>query len=179
MALLTRIKKGVKNIFETRKFLAETIYSIFVALLWHLIVFLFTKMISYTSFLPKKQNICVAQLRKKVRFYEKIFAIKSWKDKIPQYISKDGFSKKTFERIDMKYLEEFIAETLRAEWNHYLCCVCVPFIFFANEIKIAFWLTFLVVFGNLPCIMIQRYNRARLFILHSYTLRKKTTPEVI
>ena len=60
------------------------------------------------------------------RFYTKYLKIKKWKDYLPQYISKNGFSKRNLmsvTKLNVKYINNFILETCRAEWNHFVCCL--------------------------------------------------------
>lgn len=102
------------------------------------------------------------KLLKKEKFYEVVFKIKLWKDKIPQYVSKNGFSKKNLKSLNINYLKDFISETYRAEANHILCCMVIPTLFFLSKTNVALILSCLTFLGNIPCIMIQRYNRFRI-----------------
>ena len=83
--------------------------------------------------------------------------IKKWKDLIPQYVSKSGFSKKKMVSLKIDYIKKFIAETYRAELDHLFCCFVIPIIFFLNTAKLSIILSTIVIICNLPCIIIQRY----------------------
>lgn len=98
------------------------------------------------------------------RFYERIFAIKRWKDRLPdaaRWLS-GGFAKGMLSARDPEYLARFIRETRRGELCHRMAIYCVPAFLLWNP-----WWASLVIFvyalaANLPCILVQRYNRLRL-----------------
>ena len=98
------------------------------------------------------------------RFYERRFAVKRWKDRLPDAAPwfPDGFAKKTLVSVDADYLARFIQETCRGEACHWAMLSAAPLFFLWNPwwadcVMIAFALT-----ANLPCIFAQRYNRLRL-----------------
>jgi glycosyl-4,4'-diaponeurosporenoate acyltransferase len=97
------------------------------------------------------------------RFYEKIFLIKSWKDTLPDAAGwfRDGFPKATLRTAKPDFLARFLCETWRGELVHWLALLSVPLFCVWNP-----WWAVLVngayaVAANLPCILVQRYNRAR------------------
>jgi glycosyl-4,4'-diaponeurosporenoate acyltransferase len=134
--------------------------------MWHIVVFVFAVSQSPNTFLRCVDvgKVSFSELKKKISFYENILKIKKWKDMVPQFSSK-SFSKKNLESLDLKYLLRFVAETLRGEWNHAVCCTIIPFLFFITDFFSALSFSFLVILANLPCVFIQRYNRARLYRL--------------
>jgi len=136
--------------------------SLFVILVWHFVVFIYITRRGYKFFYRNNKIKDIKVFQKREKFYENIFKIKFWKDKIPQYIGKNGFSKKNFKSFNFSYLKEFIAETYRGEIYHAECCMIIPLLFFASSLNIAICLSIFIIFINLPCIFIQRYNRARL-----------------
>lgn len=99
------------------------------------------------------------------RFYEKHFKISLWKDKLPQFseITHKGFSKSSLKGIDKKYLSRFYLETVRAEFCHRLLILISP-LFYALNTNPAWGITFTILFalGNIPFIIVQRYNRPRI-----------------
>lgn len=147
---------------DFENFLKSFLISVVIVTLWHYISF---KLVSFqsNSFFYKEENYLDEILFfKKEKIYENVFKIKYWKDKIPQYVSKNGFSKKKIETFDLEYLKKFISETYRAEINHFLCCLIIPFLFFNKYAIISTIISILIVIGNVPCILIQRYNRLRI-----------------
>ena len=94
------------------------------------------------------------------RFYDNVFHIRQWKDYIP---SVSSFNKKNLSpNPDITYLYRFILESVRAELCHILAIIFSFAIMFITppsaDRKILLW----TVAVNIPCIMIQRFNRPRL-----------------
>jgi glycosyl-4,4'-diaponeurosporenoate acyltransferase len=95
-------------------------------------------------------------------FYQRVFKIRRWKDLIPSFPGLIHFSKKHLNKESPEYLNRFIRETCRGELNHLrLIVFSLSFIFFNPIIAFLFIFIFTLIF-NVPCIMIQRYNRPRL-----------------
>ena len=97
------------------------------------------------------------------QFYERAFCIKSWKDRLPDAARwfGGGFAKGSLARRDHGYLQQFIRETWRSELCHWAAIACAPVFFLWNPwwgdvINVTYALA-----ANLPCILVQRYNRAR------------------
>ena len=111
------------------------------------------------------------------RFYRNVLKIHRWKDRMPQHIGKDGFSKAKLEqRLTEEYLALFLMETCRGEWYHTAALGGIPILLLCNP----FWLgasismPLLLVHGG--CIVIQRYNRARLLAVCSKKDRSIAVP---
>ena len=115
------------------------------------------------------------------QFYERVFAIKWWKDWMPDGARwfTGGFAKGTLNAKEPEYLARFIRETWRGEPCHWLAlCFVPPFLlwnpWWGDLIIIAYALA-----ANLPCILVQRYNRLRLARLMAArtprTMRTKTS----
>lgn len=140
----------------------KILYNLIFLTIWHYVVFLIVNKPGYKFFYKECVEFEPMFFKKRERFYEKVFKIKIWKDLIPQYTSKSGFSKKNMMSLKIDYIKEFIAETYRAEIDHVFCCFATPFIFFANSFTSSVIFSILVFIFNLPCVLIQRYNRFRL-----------------
>ena len=92
--------------------------------------------------------------------YQDVFRIRLWKEYVP---AMGTFDKKHLaSALKADYLTTYLLENLRAELCHEVS-ILFGFVicFFANgnhvDAKIMLWLIFI----NVPCIMIQRYNRPR------------------
>lgn len=99
------------------------------------------------------------------RFYDRHFKITLWKDKLPQFseITHKGFSKGSLKGINKEYLGRFYLETVRAEFCHRVLILIAPVFDLLNSNEIwGITFTILFVLGNIPFIMIQRYNRPRI-----------------
>jgi len=98
------------------------------------------------------------------KFYEQSFSIKSWKDQLPDAASwfSGGFAKAHLKTRDQDHIKRFIQETWRGELCHWSALAFIPLFFLFNP----WWGDLIIVayaiLANLPCILVQRYNRARL-----------------
>ncbi len=90
---------------------------------------------------------------------------------MPQHIGKDGFSKEHLTDISIDYVDEFIFETCRGEWVHLKNCICIVVTMLINPLLVGIVFSFLIMLGNLPFAVIQRYNRFRLQVLRKKLLR--------
>ncbi len=107
--------------------------------------------------------------------YETYLHIKTWKGKIPDAGPYLGlhFSKKKLHSRHPPYIRAFIQETCRAECVH-MVTGCFSLIFFIWHTAPVGWL--MVGYGiasNMPCILIQRYNRIRLIQLLEHNLDRQ------
>jgi glycosyl-4,4'-diaponeurosporenoate acyltransferase len=91
--------------------------------------------------------------------------VKRWKDRLPEAgtFFAGGFSKRTVATRDPVYLERFVVETRRAEVTHWLVMAIAPVFVLWNP-----WWVVVVMFAyalaaNGPCLVVQRYNRMRLY----------------
>jgi glycosyl-4,4'-diaponeurosporenoate acyltransferase len=108
---------------------------------------------------------------KQGRVYEKIFAIKRWKDRLPDGASwmSNGFSKGKLANKTPEYLSRFIRETWRGELCHWLAIALTPIFFLWNPLWADLVMISYALLANLPCILVQRYNRVRLAQLFERT----------
>ncbi|MEI6085178.1 MAG: hypothetical protein WCS70_12865 [Verrucomicrobiota bacterium] len=97
-------------------------------------------------------------------FYKKFFGIHHWKNRLPDAAGwfAGGFAKSTLTDQGAAYWQRFIRETWRGELCHWCALACAPVFFLWNP-----WWGDLIIVGyavawNLPCILAQRYNRARM-----------------
>ncbi len=112
------------------------------------------------------------------RFYEQVFGIKRWKDLLPdgaRWFS-GGFAKATLRRRDAGYLERFRVETHRGESCHWTALALTPVFLIWNPLWAVAILAGWMLIGNIPCILVQRYNRGRLSALLADGVKKK--PEI-
>ena len=98
------------------------------------------------------------------RPYDRYLAIRRWKKYLPEggNFFEGGVNKRHLGRRDEAVLERFVLETERAELTHWILLVVdlLPLLWMRQ------WLVWVVVaytvVGNAPCLITQRYNRARL-----------------
>ena len=98
------------------------------------------------------------------RLYDRVLRIKRWKDLLPEAgaLFRGGFSKRRVERHDREYLERFLLETRRAELAHWPILALGPTFFVWMPWWLASAMLAYAIVANLPCILVQRYNRVRL-----------------
>lgn len=114
-----------------------------------------------------------AQWEKGGKAYEKL-GIKRWKDHLPD-MSKimPDMVKKKMSAAKEQGMEVLIEETCVAECVHWALIVLSLgiFLFWSSPWSIVFWLVYNIL-GNLPFIIIQRYNRPRLVMLEQRRKRR-------
>lgn len=140
---------------------SEIAISLLFVLMWHAIIFIFCKTLSNDFFNYDKYIYKQKYWEDNGFFYSKRLKIKAWKDLLPQYISRSGFSKKSLDSLSIEYLDMFILETCRGEWAHRGCMLISLLLLSLNRSVVGLVLGALVVLVNLPYICIQRYNRIR------------------
>lgn len=99
------------------------------------------------------------------RLYKRIFDVSRWKRWLPdaaRAMGRRGFAKRRLAGVDTAYLERFARETCRAEATHALTMVWAPLFFLWNPVWVGWLMIVYAVGENLPLIIAQRYNRARI-----------------
>jgi glycosyl-4,4'-diaponeurosporenoate acyltransferase len=97
------------------------------------------------------------------RVYERMLGIKLWKGLLPDGARwfGGGFAKGKLVSKNPDYLRSFERETWRGELCHWAALCCAPVFFLWNP----WWADWIMLayagLANLPCILVQRYNRAR------------------
>ena len=138
-----------------------------------------------TAYSPDRARYCPKRWERGGRVYKERWKIHLWKEKVPQFVRKDGFSKEHLEtQPTIAYVDLFLVETCRGEWYHSTCLWMAGFVVVANPIQIGWLFSLILLLVHLPCKAIQRYNRFRLQILRKKLLREAqraclpTSPEV-
>ncbi len=153
-------------------FLNALIVNIMIGAIWHYIVFFLCTSINISAFNPERKMYQPHKWENGGKFYNNVLKINRWKDSLPQYIGKDGFSKDHIDDTSIEYLDEFIMETCRGEWNHTMNCMVSVLYLIMNDLWVGILFSFVVILGNMPFALIQRYNRFRLQKLRKTLLRK-------
>lgn len=97
--------------------------------------------------------------------YERLH-IRRWKNRLPEAgaLFEGGFAKRSVSRQGDQ-LERFVVETRRAEWAHRSIMAAAPVTFLWNWWWVDLVMVAYALAANLPCLLVQRYNRARLLRL--------------
>ncbi|GAB3111477.1 hypothetical protein GCM10027055_12130 [Janibacter alkaliphilus] len=98
------------------------------------------------------------------RWYRERLRIHRWKDLLPEAgaLFDGGVSKRRLPATDRAGLETFVRETRRAELAHWWAMACGPVFVLWNPPLAGGLLVAYGIGANLPFILVQRYNRARL-----------------
>ena len=97
--------------------------------------------------------------------YERLLHVRRWKHMLPDGATawkRRGYQKKHLEDFSPDNLRRFIIESARGELTHWLAIM--PFWifgFFTPMYVIGIMLIYALI-ANLPCIIVQRYNRPRI-----------------
>lgn len=148
------------------------LWNVIIIAAWHVAVFLACVKIHTSFFDAAKPRYLPKHWEKGGRWYRDKLKIQLWKDKLPQHIGKGGFSKAHLTDVSIEYLDEFIMETCRGEWMHFTNCLCAIVMLVVNSLGIGLVFAFLILLGNLPFAVIQRYNRFRLQVLKKRRIRE-------
>lgn len=141
------------------------IVNFMLLIVWHIIILILSRILKDSYFDPKKIMYLEYKWENNGKFYINILKIKKWKDKLPQYVPKNGFSKRhlrCISKLSKEYIEKFIIETCRAEWNHMMCCMYWVVAVFTNSGLCGLFFSIVSIVANLPFLIIQRFNRIRL-----------------
>ncbi len=119
--------------------------------------------------LRRDRGLALRGVERQGRAYERVLRIKAWKDALPEAGSlfRGGFSKRRVVHRDRAYLERVLVETRRAERAHWAILALGPVFFAWNPWWLALAMLGYALVANVPCILVQRYNRGRLLRLLS------------
>ncbi|MCC7123433.1 MAG: hypothetical protein IT178_01185 [Acidobacteria bacterium] len=97
------------------------------------------------------------------RFYARVFRIHTWKDQVPELggLFPGGFAKRRVDRSP-SHLRRFAAETRRAEAVHWIVFWLWPVFALWNPPWAVVVMLGYAIVANIPCALVQRYNRGRL-----------------
>jgi glycosyl-4,4'-diaponeurosporenoate acyltransferase len=111
----------------------------------------------------------------KKQWYEKVLKIKKWKDILPEGgdFFPGGFRKNSLGGRNYLMMHRFVMETRRAEYVHLI----IWLFWLITIIWTPPWavvINFIFATGfNLPCLLVQRYNRLRLLnVLNKYSQKQ-------
>lgn len=156
---------------KNSSFLDMLLWNILIVGLWHVVSFLSCQKLPDTKFDATKSRYIARPWEHDGRWYRENLKIQLWKDRLPQHIGRDGFSKKHFTGDSIDYLDQFILETCRGEWLHMKDCLCAVIALIINPLLVGIVISTLILIGNLPFALVQRYNRFRLQILRKKRMK--------
>ncbi len=152
------------------KFLYSLIYIAVLGVLSHFV----GQALPRKCFDAEKPPYKAAKWEKGGKVYERL-GIKHWKDIVPDMsrIMPDMVKKKLTSENKERGMDTLIAETCVAECVHWgLIVLSFGILFWWRGLWAAVFLLVYNIFGNLPFIIIQRYNRPRLVMLEQRRKRR-------
>ena len=143
-------------------FLFSVLYVIFCGVLSHVIGEAIPRRIFHADRFP----FAPWKWERNGAVYEKIH-IRAWKDRLPDMsrVMKKMVPKRFPEFPTVDSVQRLIAETCVAEATHAVLCLVAPVIWLFWKNYVGVILSGVVIFCNLPFILIQRYNRPTLIAL--------------
>ena len=97
------------------------------------------------------------------RIYKRLFRVERWKQLLPDgaAITKGGYRKKRLTDFSRENLDRFLLESCRAELTHLLAILPFWVFGFIGPPRMIVYMLLYALAVNLPCIIVQRYNRPR------------------
>jgi len=95
--------------------------------------------------------------------YKRVFRVQFWKKRLPDAAPwfEGGIAKKSLPSLSRNFLQRFIVESCRGELAHWFSMGIAPIFFLWNPPWVGGIMVIYAVIANLPCIIVQRYNRIR------------------
>ena len=152
----------------------KLVYSLIYIALLGLLSHFIGQALPRSAFRAERFPYKAASWEKGGKVYEKL-GIKHWKDILPDMsrIMPDMVKKKLTKENKERGMDTLIAETCVAECVHWaLIILSLVILFWWRDGWAALFLIIYNLFGNLPFIIIQRYNRPRLVMLEQRRKRR-------
>jgi glycosyl-4,4'-diaponeurosporenoate acyltransferase len=102
---------------------------------------------------------------KEGELYQTLFKVKSWKHLLPDggaVWRKKGYQKKHLEDYRDENLEKFLVESCRGEATHIGPILLFWIFFLFTPFYVGWMMLVYSLIVNMPCIIVQRYNRPRI-----------------
>lgn len=115
-------------------------------------------MFSYNNLAHMRPAFRTRKFEKNGQFYQRVFRIKLWKDYVPAV---GRFDKKHLEEPTPFYISKYLLESLRAELTHIFGFFFAINIMLVTRGEFDIQILLFACLLNLPCYMIQRYNKPR------------------
>ncbi len=164
--------------FKNSSFLELLCWNIVIVVTWHIVLYVLCLRAPISTFDASKNRYAARPWEHGGRWYRDNLKIQVWKDRLPQHIGRNGFSKKHMDGDSVEYLDRFIMETCRGEWMHLKNCVCAVVVLLIDPVLIGLLMTLFILIANVPCAIVQRYNRFRLLVLRKRRMRELGTAKV-
>ena len=152
------------------RFALSVLYVAFIGILF----FFIGEALPRRAFHEDQFPFCSFRFEKGGKIYDKIY-IRKWKSRLPDMskIMKDMLPKTVNSRAGANDLQKLIKETCVAEFVHFCLCIFSVGVYFFWKNSIGIFLTALSVLGNIPFILIQRFNRPHLVCIRDKMIARE------
>jgi glycosyl-4,4'-diaponeurosporenoate acyltransferase len=100
------------------------------------------------------------------RFYQRVLRVRAWKNRLPDGAAWVGGNfRKELRGREPEHVRRFVAETRRAEAAHWIMFSCFVLFWPWNPTWARLVMLGYAAAANVPCIVVQRFNRAALLKL--------------
>lgn len=151
---------------------------IYIALYWFIVQMIIAQLGTHISykFLEKDNKYFRSwNFEQEGQLWQQLVKVQNWKNHLPdgQNLNPNISSKATFDLSkNMNDIQQFILETRRAEIVHMMSIF--PIIAFYKSSKSVKIINFAyVVIANVPCVIVQRYNRPKLIRIYNKLQKRK------
>lgn len=128
-------------------------------------------------FLPDGFFFRARRFEKGGQLYDRIFKVSRWKHLLPDggmVWKKRGFKKKRLDNFTEENLNRFLVESARGELTHWLAILPFWIFGFFAPVRVIWFMLLYALLINMPCIIVQRYNRPRVHKL-LYKIKARRT----
>ncbi len=119
-------------------------------------------------FAPDSCFFCAHRFENNGLIYERLLKVSRWKHLLPDggmVWKKRGFRKKRLESLSNGNLNRFLIESARGEMSHWLAIFPFWVFWFFTPPNVPLMMLAYALLINMPCIIVQRYNRPRVIRL--------------
>lgn len=144
------------------KFALSVLYVAFIGVLSHFVGLVLPRSWFHEDRFPYK----AFKIERGGKIYDRI-AIRKWKAKVPDMskVMRDMLPKTVSYGVNSDDLQLLIKETCVAEFIHFALCIFSVRVYFIWHNNVGVVLTVITILGNIPFMLIQRYNRPHLVAL--------------
>ncbi|MHB8134950.1 MAG: glycosyl-4,4'-diaponeurosporenoate acyltransferase CrtO family protein [Anaerolineaceae bacterium] len=162
--------------------IAKLILDIVAWVIFHLSIGVWCSRIPTERFKPEKWVYQTKPWEKGGEIYEKIFHVKSWKGLIPSgaALYRNAYEVKHLTNLTIENARLWIKESCRSEFCHFAMIFPGFFFFLWNSVEGGWWMIAYAILNNLVPIVMQRYNRPRVYKVLAQLERKlKQKSEIV
>jgi glycosyl-4,4'-diaponeurosporenoate acyltransferase len=150
------------------------IINVFAWTFFHLSISAICLKLTLAWFLKDRFWFRIFSWEKSGKVWQRLFRVKTWKGYLLDgtIFFEKGYSKKGLHGTKSRALILFAAETKRAELTHWLSILPAPLFFLWNPVWAGWMMILYALVFNLPIIVVQRYNRGRIYAITSGLVKK-------